>query len=99
LQRVEPVIVADDQVLSARSGFRAARGPGPRRPKREIAEVPDLIVGTHGLVPVRDKRLVVLVKRPEGPVVEAQHAAIAEMRIAREEDRHRVLPLTAAGRT
>ena len=54
----------------------------------EIAEMPDHVVRPDRLVPPFDQRLVHRRDRGEGPPVESQGAAMAEMRVAGEEDRH-----------
>src|SRR5258708_40192422 len=56
-----------------------------------VAEVSYRVVRPDRLAPPRDQRLVHRRDRGERPTIEPERAAVAEMRIAGEEDRH-VIP-------
>src|SRR5688572_11833977 len=51
--------------------------------------MPDLVLGPDRLGPARDDGIVHLADRRERTLVDAQARRIAEMRVAREENRHR----------
>src|SRR5690606_13629546 len=82
------VVVAAHEALAPRE--RGQNRPHARRAllHREIAEMPDLVVGPDGLVPRTDERLVHFGDRRERPAEEPERAAMAEMRVAGEEERH-----------
>lgn len=79
------VVVADDQVLSTVQ---------PRKQlctvacscRDEVSQMPDLVVGPDGLVPVPDQGVVVFDHVEERTSVEAKDARVAEMGIAGEID-------------
>src|SRR3712207_5600222 len=66
-----------------------------RRPEGEVAEVPDVVIRGHGLVPALHDRAVHLADRREGALVDAQTRRVAEVRVAGEERGH--APLAAVG--
>ncbi|MBX6367272.1 MAG: hypothetical protein IRZ04_04780 [Rhodospirillales bacterium] len=85
---VVAVVVAAHEALASRE--RGENRLHARRAllHREVAEVPDLVVGPDGLVPRADERLVHRGDRCEGTAEEPERAGMAEMRVAGEKERH-----------
>lgn len=53
--------------------------------RHEVAQVPDVIIVTHDLVPVCDERSIVLSYGRKRSAVDTKYTGISEMRVASEE--------------
>src|SRR5712671_3211750 len=91
LRRCRRIVVARDEVLAAIEPSEQLGDHRRALANGEVAEMPYHVVRPDRLAPPRDQRLVHRRDRGERPTIEPERAAVAEMRIAGEEDRH-VIP-------
>src|SRR5215469_12162822 len=89
LRRRSAVVVAGDEMLAAGQPGQQVIDHRLALADREVAEVPYFVVGPDRLVPALDHCLVHRCNRSERPPIEAQSAAMPEMRVAGKEDSHR----------
>lgn len=84
------VVVAGDQMFSAVQGGEDFVHTIVARSEREIAEMPHRVGRRYDGIPLLDQRRVMLVERPEWPLVDAQDANVPEVCVAGKKRGHAV---------